>query len=288
MCNSCYFLAPVFGPVLEFIYNLVNNYGLAIIIFSIIVKLLTFPLSIKQHKSTVAMRKLQPELDKLQKKYGNDKEKLQKEQMELYSKYNINPMAGCLPLLIQMPVLFGLYNVIQHPLSFIAGLSEDVINQIGVTLGYAENEIAIKQIEIAEALNKPEIYEKVKDLIPDFSGINFEFLGLNLADTPEFSFSGISLLWIIPVLSGLTAYLSMIVTNKTTGAAQSEQANQMKGMMYVMPFMSVYFCFILPCGMGIYWIISNVMAILQQLVLTKLFGGQNSDVIEVEAVKKKK
>ena len=287
MCNACYFLAPVFGPVLKFIYDLVNNYGIAIIVFSVIVKLLTFPLSIKQHKSTVAMKKLQPELDKLQKKYGNDKEKLQKEQMELYSKYNINPMAGCLPLLIQMPVLFGLYNVIQHPLSFIAGLSEEVINEVGVILGYLEKEIPMKQIEIAEALNKPEVFEKVKDIIPDFTGINFDFLGLNLADTPEFSFSGISLLWIIPVLSGLTAYLSMIITTKTTGAAQSEQANQMKGMMYMMPIMSVYFCFILPCGMGIYWIISNIMAILQQLVLSKFFGNGKDDVIEVSAIKKK-
>ena len=289
MCNWCYFLAPVFGPVIRFIYNLVNNYGLAIIIFSVIIKLLTFPLSVKQHKSTLAMRKIQPELTKLQKKYANDKEKLQKEQMDLYSKYNINPMAGCLPLAIQMPVLFSLYSVIQSPLTYIAGLDVSVVEKIGKALGLKENVIATSQIKIAEMLNNSENLAKVKDLLPDgFTGIDFNFLGLNLAETPEFSFSGISVLWIIPVLSGLTAFLSMYITNKTNGAAPADdQANQMKGMMYVMPFMSVYFCFILPCGMGIYWIISNIMAILQQLVLTTFIKGDDG-IIEAEVVKKKK
>lgn len=284
--NIFYILTPVLGPVLRFIYNVVDNYGLSIIIFSIVIKLLTFPLSVKQHKSTLAMRKLQPELEKIQKKYANDKEKLQKEQMDLYTKYNINPMAGCLPLLIQMPVLFALYRVIMMPLTYIAGLSDGVVNKIAETLGV---EAAMNsQIQIAEMLNNPEKLALVKDVIPDFSGIDFNFLGLNLADTPTFSLSGISVLWIIPVLAGVTAYLSMIVTNKTNGANTSEQNNQMKGMMYVMPLMSVYFCFILPCGMGVYWIINNVIAIVQQVVLTSFIKGDGEDVIEVEPVKKKK
>lgn len=289
MCDWCYFLAPVFGPVIRFIYDLLNNYGLAIILFSVIIKLLTFPLSVKQHKSTIAMRKIQPELNKLQKKYAHDKEKLQKEQMELYSKYNINPMAGCLPMVIQFPVLFSLYSVIQSPLTYIAGLDASVIEKIAKVLGIKGNAIATSQIKLAEMLNNSENLAKVKDILPKgFTGIDFNFLGLNLADTPEFSFSGISVLWIIPVLSGLTAFLSMYITNKTNGTPESDQANQMKGMMYVMPFMSVYFCFILPCGMGIYWIISNVMAILQQIILSKFIKGEDDGIIEAQVVKKKK
>ena len=281
-----YILTPVLGPVLRFIYNIVDNYGLSIIIFSVLVKLLTMPLSVKQYKSTLAMRKIQPELTKIQKKYANDKEKLQKEQMELYSKYDINPMAGCLPLLIQMPVLFALYRVIMAPLTYIAGFSDSVIKEVGIALGFKESTVLHEQIRIAELLGHEDKFSIVKDIIPDFSAINFNFLGINLAETPEFSFSGINVLWIIPVLAGLTAYLSMIITNKTNGAGTDEN-KQMKGMMYVMPLMSVYFCFILPCGMGIYWIISNVMAIVQQVLLSALIGKKEDIVIETKAVKKK-
>ncbi len=290
-CGSIfYILTPVLGPVLRFIYNVVNNYGLAIIIFSIVVKLLTFPLSIKQYKSTLAMKKIQPELTKLQKKYANDKEKLQKEQMDLYSKYDINPAAGCLPLLIQMPILFALYRVIMLPLTYIAGIADDTVSKISEVLGLAEggtNAVMQSQIKMAEMLNNPDNLAKVADLVPDFKGIDFNFLGLNLAETPEFGFTTISVLWIIPVLAGLTSYLSMYVSNKTSGMSE-EQASQMKGMSYVMPFMSVYFCFILPCGMGIYWIINNVIAIVQQVVLTKFLGKGDDDVIEVKPEKKKK
>ncbi len=265
-----YILTPVLGPVLRFIYDLVNNYGLSIIIFSVVIKVVMFPLSVKQYKSTLAMRKLQPELNKLQKKYGQDREKLQKEQMELYQKHNISPAAGCLPMLIQMPILFALYRVIMQPLTYIAGIGSDTIVKVCEKLGEKASVASMNQISIAEKLGKPEIFEKVKDIIPDFSAIDFNFLGINLADVPKFGFSTIDILWIIPVLAGLTALLNTWVVNKTNGVDENQQTSQMKGMMYMMPLMSVYFCFILPCGMGIYWIINNVIAIIQQLVMTKL------------------
>ena len=257
MCNIFYILTPVLGPVLRFIYNLVNNYGLAIILFSIVIKLILFPLSIKQYKSTAAMKKIQPELNKLQKKYGNDKEKLQKEQMALYEKYGINPMAGCLPTLIQMPILFALYRVIMMPLTYISGISEDKVTAVAEVLKLDTKTLAANQIKLTEMLNNSATLEKVKDIIPSFSQIDFSFLGLNLSETPHFGVpksAAEAALWIIPILAGVTSLLSSIAMNKMSGMPQGseQQSSQMKAMTYMMPLMSVYFCFILPAGMGIY------------------------------------
>lgn len=290
MCNIFYILTPVLGPVLRFIYNLVNNYGLAIILFSIVIKLILFPLSIKQYKSTAAMKKIQPELTKLQKKYGNDKEKLQKEQMALYEKYGINPMAGCLPTLIQMPILFALYRVIMMPLTYISGISEDKVTAVAEVLKLDTKTLAANQIKLTEMLNNSATLEKVKDIIPSFSQIDFSFLGLNLSETPHFGIpksAAEAVLWIIPILAGVTSLLSSIAMNKMSGMPQNDdsQNSQMKAMTYMMPLMSVYFCFILPAGMGIYWIINNVIAIVQQFVLNKIMF-KNSDVIEGSVFKK--
>lgn len=287
MCNIFYILTPVLGPVLRFIYNLVNNYGLAIILFSIVIKLVLFPLSIKQYKSTAAMKKIQPELNKLQKKYGNDKEKLQKEQMALYEKYGINPMAGCLPTLIQMPILFALYRVIMMPLTYISGISEDKVTAVAEVLKLDTKTLAANQIKLTEMLNNSATLEKVKDIIPSFSQIDFSFLGLNLSETPHFGIpksAAEAALWIIPILAGVTSLLSSIAMNKMSGMPQNDDS-QMKAMTYMMPLMSVYFCFILPAGMGIYWIINNVIAIAQQFVLNKIMF-KDSDVIEGSVVKK--
>ena len=290
MCDVFYILTPVLGPVLRFIYNLVNNYGLAIILFSIVIKLLLFPLSIKQYKSTAAMKKIQTELTKLQKKYGNDKEKLQKEQMALYEKYGINPMAGCLPTLIQMPILFALYRVIMMPLTYISGISEDKVTAVAEALKLDVKTLAANQIKLTEMLNNSDTLEKVKDIIPSFSQIDFNFLGLNLSETPHFGVpksAAEAALWIIPILAGVTSLLSSIAMNKMSGMPQGseQQSSQMKAMTYMMPLMSVYFCFILPAGMGIYWIINNVIAIAQQFVLNKLMF-KDTDVIEGTIVKK--
>lgn len=290
MCDIFYILTPVLGPVLRFIYNLVNNYGLAIILFSIVVKLVLFPLSVKQYKSTAAMKKIQPELEKIQKKYGNDKEKLQKEQMALYEKYEINPMAGCLPMLIQMPILFALYRVIMMPLTYISGIAESTVSKIAEVLNVSSQTVSANQIGITEMLNNPANFEKVKDIIPNFNQIDFSFLGLNLSDTPHFGIPGSvseAALWIIPVLAGVTSLLSTVVMNKMSGVPQNQeqQNGQMKAMTYMMPLMSAYFCFILPSGMGIYWIINNVIAIAQQFVLNKVMF-KDKNVIESRAVKK--
>ena len=113
------FFANILSYIINPIYNLVGNYGVAVILFTVIVKVLLVPLGVKQQKTMVKTKQIKPELDKIQSKYKNDKEKLNEETMKLYQKYDINPMGGCLPLLVQFPILLGLYRVIQHPINWI-------------------------------------------------------------------------------------------------------------------------------------------------------------------------
>lgn len=292
MLNFLAFLAPVLGPILRFIYEIVKNYGLAIILFSLLIKLVTLPLAIKQQKSSMEMRKIQPELQIINKKYKNDKEKLQKETMKLYEKHNINPAAGCLPMLIQLPIIFALYRVIYQPVTYILNLSFDTIKQIverlalNIDLSSGANALMTKEIEIANALT-PDAIAKLSDILPHaIEPIDFTFLGLNLAQTPQLSVFNI--LWIIPLLAGVTTFL----TSKFAAAAQpmpagdNPAASMNNSMMIIFPFMTAYFCFIMPAGVGVYWIVNNVLSLLQQVFLNMMWQNKlEDDVIEV---KKKK
>ncbi|MBO5454387.1 MAG: YidC/Oxa1 family membrane protein insertase [Clostridia bacterium] len=247
------------GYIISFIYSFVQNYGFTIILFTIVVKILLAPLMVKQQKSMVQMQKLQPELQKLQKKYANDKDRLNQETVKLYQDHKVNPAGGCLPLLIQLPIIIGLYNVIQSPVKYIMHIGAENIQKIIKLIGFTGKD----QIGLATAMaeNTELILEK---LSISFNPINFEFFGLNLADKPEFS--TFNLLWIIPALSALTAYISSYVSAKISGNTQ--QNEQMKSMNIVMPLMSAYFCFILPAGVGLYWIMSNVMQMILQCIIT--------------------
>lgn len=267
------------GYIISFIYDLVQNYGFAIIIFTIIVKLLMLPLVIKQQKSTVQMQKIQPELKVLQKKYANDQQRLSQETMKLYKKYDINPAGGCLPLLIQLPIIFGLYQVITRPMQYILHMGTDLIQKVADVLkdgGFiteAVANLATKQNQITVASSMADnlafVEEKVGQVL---STINFDFFGLDLSLTPKLSV--VSVLWIIPILSAVTAYLSGKITTKLSGNEQA--AEQMKSMNIMMPLMSGYFCFIMPTGVGLYWVMSNVIQIIQQIVVTKIMLKKQS------------
>ena len=270
------------GYIISFIYDLVQNYGLAIIIFTILVKFIMLPLVVKQQKSTVQMKMVQPELQKLQKKYANDQQRLSQETMKLYKKYNISPAGGCLPLLIQLPIILGLYQVITRPMQYILHMGTDLIQKIANVLkdgGFITEQIANyatkqNQITVASAMadNLAFVEEKVGTAL---STINFDFFGLDLSLTPQLS--NPSILWIIPILSAVTAYLSGKITTKLSGNDQA--AEQMKTMNIMMPLMSGYFCFIMPTGVGLYWVMSNVIQVIQQVVVTKIMLKKEENTV---------
>ncbi len=280
-----------------------GNYGVAVILFTLIVKIILVPLGIKQQKTTVKTKQVKPELDKIQAKYKNDKQKLNEETMKLYQKYDINPMGGCLPLLVQFPILIGLYRVIQFPIRWVLREPNFIDNfkKLNMPLekvkeivyGLYESK-GLEAVNLEGFTNIDGVIEKVLekgsriteiDLASAFDLINFNLLGLDLSLTP--SISKISLLWIIPILATGSAFFSNWVTSKIN-PMNPEQAQQMKTMNMMMPLMTAFFTFTLPAGIGLYWFISTIFSILQMVLLTKYFEKKYSGSVIEAKVKKGK
>ena len=277
------------GYVIRLCYSVTNNYATALLLFAVAIKVLMFPLGIKQQKNMVKQAKLRPREMAIRKKYAgrNDnvtQQKMQQEIMNLYQEENFNPMGGCLPLLIQFPILWALYRVITQPLTYICRFSADTIAALEakvseLTAGAGAGQIASKysaQIttitEIRELgmENFTSIEGFSADLIP-----NFEIFGgsVNLAYTP--SFKEFSLLLLIPLFTLVFTLLSTKITRKLSYQAPSAEdaANNasMKIMEYSMPLLSTYICFTVPATIGLYWIYQNVLSVLQTFIMSKMF-----------------
>lgn len=259
------------GYLFKGIYFIVGNYGWALVLFTIITKLILTPLSIKQQKSTRQMQKIQPKLQELQKKYQYDKEKLNQETLKLYQDNNVSPAGGCLPLLIQFPVLIALYSIIRSPLTYIIQLGKHglpTIEQVHTALTELGSNVLISdQIQIAAEMNKFKT-----ELLAQFSNlsfIDFNFYGLNLSIVPKEDLKSIIIL--IPILAGLTTYLlSKLTSPAPSGQGQADSAqNSMQMMTYMFPIMTLVFSISLPAGLGFYWIASNLYQMAQHVILPK-------------------
>ncbi len=278
-------IAIPFGWIIRVCYNLIPNYAVALLIFAIVMKIVLFPFSIKQQKNSVKQASLRPKEAAIRKKYaGRDdkvtQQKAQQEIMDLYQKENFNPMGGCLPLLLQFPILIALFSVIRNPLRYITGLSVSEIGAIGNKLLEAGvgtvKKFATGDLEILKLIKDPENFEIIADIVPDkLSGVadlpNLTlFGGLDLSATPELK---LNILILIPIVTFVTVYLSMKLTKKLT--YQPEQVGDAKTsgviMDLMMPVMSTWFTFMYPAVLGLYWIFQNLLGVLQQLILKKMF-----------------
>ena len=278
-------IAIPFGWIIRVCYNLIPNYAVALLIFAVIMKVILFPFGIKQQKNSVKQASLRPKEMAIRKKYAgrNDKatqQKAQQEIMDLYQKENFNPMGGCLPLLLQFPILFALFSVIRNPLRYITGLSVSEIGAIGNRLineGVGTvKKFATGDLEILKLIKDKENFELIADIAPDKLGAVTDlpnltiFGGLDLSATPELKFN---ILIIIPIVTFITVYLSMKLTKKLT--YQPEQTGDAKTsgiiMDLMMPAMSTWFTFMYPAVLGLYWIFQNLLGVLQQLILKKMY-----------------
>ena len=285
------FVSQLFSWPMLFFYNLTGNYGISIILFAFMVKILLLPFQMKSKKSMMRTASLNPKLKELEKKYENNKAKYQEEVARIYKEEKINPMSGCIWSLIPFPIMIALYSVIRLPLTYIMKLSEGVITavvtafeKIGLTDVVAAFSANYKEIGLADLIynnaSSPEIIEALAGAQP--VGLNYRFLGINLGATPQWNFfmntdwSDIAIwlpalgLFLIPVLSGTLSFLQMKISSNNS--ANNDAANQMKGMTYTMPLMSVYIAFIMPGAMGIYWIAQNVIGIITDIFMNKHYG----------------
>ena len=296
-----YYICVPFAWLTRLFYSLTGSYGLALILFTLVVKLVILPFQLKSKKSMLAMSAMNAELQQLQKKYANNRVKLNEEMQKLYEKHGVSPMSGCLPNLIPLPIMMGLYYAVQQPLQYIVGLSRETVIALAQMIGldqFAGANYTV-QIKIAEKLNafvdgSGHFSDAVTNCLQSGETIfplDFHFFGLNLADTPSISHP--SIIWIIPILSGATAFLSSYIMQKMQGTQNSAAAGQMKMLNFMMPLMSLYFAFILPGAIGIYWIFNNVFTCVQEIILTKTLRGkqeakQAAEAARIEAEKQAK
>ncbi len=281
------------GYIIRFCYQITHNYAIALLLLAIAVKLLLLPLGIKQQKGTIKQASLRPKEMAIRKKYaGRDdkpsQQKMQNEIMDLYQKENFNPMSGCLPLLIQFPILWALYQVINNPLRYICQLSSDVVNSLGTKIlelfeqgslqGLSESLVATLERGNAAAITG---IDKVNILRANFDLFAADLPGFSLADLPNFHLFGnldlsmkpeiASWLVIIPILSFLTTYLSMKLSRKFTyqPQQQGDAGLSMKIMDLTMPLFTLWIAFSVPAVIGVYWIYQNVLGTVQQIILAK-------------------
>jgi YidC/Oxa1 family membrane protein insertase len=271
------FIAQPMGQLLNFIYNSLafKSYGIAIIIFTIIIRVILLPLMIKQSRSMAKMQELNPKIQELQKRYKNDKEKLNVELMNVYKENNVNPAGGCLPLLIQLPILFALWQVISRPLTYMLDLRDKIDPLLKALNLPAKNSGAYPEINIINNFDASSVSNVVSgDIANNISQMKdgFNFLGMNLANIPNAALSNFKpeylILLLIPLIAVTTTYISSKISIPKTSQAQNN--SMQKSMLFIGPLMTLIFSFNFPAGMGLYWITGNIFQIFQQLFINKM------------------
>ena len=270
-----------FAMLLMFLYEFFNSYGIALILFGFIVKLVLFPVTLKSKKSMIQMNMLSGRMNQLKAQYGKNPERYNMEIQKLYEQEKVNPMGGCLWSLIPMFVLIGLYGIIREPLTNMMDLPKDMVAQVAELTGVA-NTGNYPQIAMVQALNDSAVLASVKAALGDaaagLKGMDFSFLGMNLADIPSYKFwqqgtPGI-LMFILALVSVATSYLSMKVSMSTNqmrkddGNSQVDQTNKM--MTWMMPLMSLWIGFSVPAGLTVYWISQYIMTMLTEVICGKM------------------
>lgn len=258
------YLGTALGWVMSLIYNIIHSYGLSIIIFTLFTKFLLFPLNLLTQKNSINMVKMMPEENALKIKYIDDKDTLADERLKLYKKYHYHPILGSIPLLIQIPLVLGLVYVIYRPLSFILQLDSSTIDGLK---DWLINVVQSSKTE--DNVYQVEIINKIKEgLMPagdyssavsDIKALDMHFLGIDLSQTPSFKHDFELLL--IPLFSGLSAWLLCVVQNKINILQMAQgNVNKILTTLFMVAF-STYFTFLVPTGVGLYWIFGNLFAI---------------------------
>lgn len=324
------FFANIFGYVLDFLYNLVGNYGVAIILFSILVKVLMIPISLKQQKSMKKNAEMQEELKQIQFKYKNDPEKMNQEVMALYKREGASPFSGCLSSIIQIILLLSVFLLVRSPLTYMVKMDSEVIEKLEAIVSeqntntqksYAEIAVIqyVRSLEKGSSVSKNEhnvennstesnlVENNNKDNtnteatagdlnIQDYAdqiNLNMDFLGIDLSQVPTSNLTNFKVL-IIPILYVISSFISIRISSSTNSKKSKEEklitdGNEEKNeekynptedinktMMWMMPIMSVSIAIIAPLGLALYWLMNNVLMIIEKLVYDKILNKEEA------------
>lgn len=289
------FFANLFGYLLNFLYGLIQNYGLSIILFSIIVKVVLLPISINQQKTMKKTMKVQEEIKKLQIKNKNNQEALQRETMELYKREKMNPFGGCFSAIVQLILLLSVFYLVRSPLTYMKKVDPEIIEK------YSE-EINSANVELDE---NGEEKKKTRDAYPEISiireksaedenvYINMEFLGLDLSSIPSRDMADWKT-YVIPVLYVITTFISIKITTSmqkkqkkevSANIENGEGANEPdlmmqtnRNMQFMMPILAVSVSLVAPLGLALYWLVNNIIMIIERLLLNLFIKDKEEEV----------
>lgn len=305
-------VTDIFAYIMKFIMSMITtNFGLAIIIFTVITKLLMFPLQLKSKKGVMDQQRIAPKMAALEKKYKNNKQKYSEEVQKLYKEEGVSMLGGCLPSILMIVMVFGLYGVVYRPVTYLMNQKSEQVTEIAQVLVQSYDEQTyvdvtgkgtvwietlrnqletgkLNELNVAQALEGNT--EALSTAYPGVFGIDFMFLGLDLGDMP--TYNPINLLIILPILSALTAYGMSWVSQKynavpnTGNEAAASAAKSAKTMMYFMPLMSLVFGFTLPAGVTVYWILNNILSAAQEPLLIYVAKKKYGKELPAVAAKK--
>ncbi len=284
------FFSNLFGYVLNGIYILIKNYGVAIILFSVLIKLIMLPMSIKQQKTMKKTEKIQKEMNKIQDKYKNNPEKMNMEIMNLYKRENMSPFSGCSSLIIQMILLFSMFYLVRSPLTHMKKVDISIIEEYSQTIKEEKGENSLDGAYPEMGIIK---YANEKNLTDSEIYINMNFLGVDLSDVPTTSGTNYKS-YIIPVLYVISSIVSIKLTSNMSSkkdvieAKENEKnenkddmqdmAKQMnKSMVWMMPILSVSVALVAPLGLALYWLINNILMIIERLVINKFISNKEEE-----------
>lgn len=306
------FFANLFGYVLNFLYEFVGNYGLAIILFSVLVKIIMLPISINQQKTMKKSQKINDEMKQIQFKYKNDPEKMNQEVMDLYKREKLSPFSGCFSAIVQIILLFAVFYLVRSPLTYMKKVDpsvieklESVVQEQGSTSNYKEIAV-INYMNKLESENGSESEQSVSNSeennenqtfnvndYKDKAYINMDFLGLDLSKVPTEDLGDLKVL-IIPALYVISSVISIKLSTNTTKKKKDEkligdgkeskveeeydameQAN--KSMSWFMPLMSISIAYIAPLGLALYWLVNNILMIFERIFLNKFFKDEKEE-----------
>ena len=260
-------IANLFGVIIRLIYNLVGeNYGLSIIIFSVLTKVILFPLNLKQAKSMEEIKKISPMEQEIRKKYKGNNEKMSMELQKMYAEHKINPMAGCLTMIIQIPIIIAMFYIVKQPLTYIKQMPNEEIKQ------YVQ-EIAGQETEVTDAM----IRENEIKIANEKGIINMNLLGVNFGDVPSNSVNRTIAkedrpsyyTLIVPILSLVLSIVQSKLSMKDSNMTE-EQKEQQKTMNLMLPLLSAYISYIMPLALGVYWLIGSICQIVSQFLISAM------------------
>ena len=286
-----YYICVPFAWILRTFYELTGSYGWALVLFTIVVKLITLPFQMKSKKSMMRMNLFQPKIKEIQTKYANNPQKMNDEMQLLYAKEGVNPASGCLWSFLPFPILIALYSIIRQPLSRFMMLSKDVVTEVtalATTLGYSAEGVRTGYEEIG-------LTKFIADNFAEFSGkfdglinVDYSFLGLDLTVMPgdvwkDFFTGGWPVIGVvlIPFISAGLSFLQSKVSMAGNTASQGNDATarSTRMMMWTMPLLSLWIGFTLPAALGVYWIVNSLLYAVQEKVLTKYYKNHMEDEV---------